>query len=154
MVNGWGTITLALIYRTMIEEDDDRVLYVNVPNIQQQTGADDCGLFAIAFAIHAAAHGNCCPEVNFNQAEMRSHLKKCFSKKQLLPFPTKESQNSFSNRNSFFPCRPIELHCLCNMPESYGDMIECEECSLWFHIKCMPNLQCIPDTWHCQNCDK
>ena len=81
------THQLALIYRTMIEkEDDDRVLYVSVPNIQQQTGADDCGLFAIAFAIHAAAHGNCCPELEFNQAEMRSHLKKCFSKKTTFAF--------------------------------------------------------------------
>ena len=45
---------LALLYRTWSEEDEgDAVLHVVVPNMQQQLGGNDCGLFTIEFAVHA-----------------------------------------------------------------------------------------------------
>ena len=47
---------LALIYRSLvINKDDGEVaphLMVNVPPVQQQSGVNDCGIFAIAFALH------------------------------------------------------------------------------------------------------
>ena len=48
-------IQLALIYKSRTEEDDngEKTLFVEIPAVQQQSGASDCGLFAIAFAYHA-----------------------------------------------------------------------------------------------------
>ena len=31
----------------------------------------------------------------------------------------------------------LELFCTCQMPETYGVMVECEECGEWFYLKCM-----------------
>ena len=45
----------------------------------------DCGVFAIAFAVHAALGENVGEIVQ--QEEMRSHLSKCLWKKTFSPFP-------------------------------------------------------------------
>ncbi len=66
--------------------------------------------------------------------------------------PTIPESHHKLKRNKFFPVRQIELYCVCNMPETYGDMIECGECCTWFHIKCMTRLQSIPETWYCPTC--
>ncbi len=55
--------------------------------MQQQDGASDCGLFAIAFAVHAALGDNV-SQVTFDQPQMRKHSIKCFMNKKMLPFPT------------------------------------------------------------------
>ena len=53
------THQLAIIYKQFADNDDDETfLSLNVSNVQQQTGIDDYGLFAIAFAVHAAC-GDC-----------------------------------------------------------------------------------------------
>ena len=52
-------------------------LAVNSSNVQKQRGSSDCAIFAIAFALHSVS-GLYIEKVAFNQAEMRSHLVKCF----------------------------------------------------------------------------
>ena len=50
------THQLACIYRSLrtIYDDGSSMLDVEVPNMQQQFGSSDCGLFAIVFAVHLA----------------------------------------------------------------------------------------------------
>ena len=69
------THQLALVYRAMItaEEDEDPHLVVHVPPVQQQNGSNDCGVFAIAFAVHAAL-GDDIRRLEFDQNQMRDHL--------------------------------------------------------------------------------
>ncbi len=43
-----------LIQKRMVK----KTLCVDVPNVQQQNGIDHCGLFSVAFAIHATSHGD------------------------------------------------------------------------------------------------
>ena len=41
----------------MIEESEDNqnvYLAMHIPQVQRQCGSNDCGVFAIAFALHAA----------------------------------------------------------------------------------------------------
>ena len=52
------THQLAVIYCGLIvrEEDGEEVdpyLQIHVPAVQQQIGGNDCGIFAIAFALHS-----------------------------------------------------------------------------------------------------
>lgn len=56
--------------------------------VYQQEGGDDCGLLAIAFAVHAAS-GSWEPieTISFDQNKMREHLIWCFEENRLLPFP-------------------------------------------------------------------
>ena len=46
----------------------------------QQQGKGDCGLFAVAFALHAAL-GDDLRNIVFDQTKMHSHLLTCFKKK-------------------------------------------------------------------------
>ena len=54
---------------------------------QKQKGSDDCGVFAICFAV-AIAFGLNPGTLHVRQEEMRTHLVNCFNKEQFSPFPT------------------------------------------------------------------
>ena len=59
---------------------------VRVASVTKQSGASDCGLYAIAYITHIATGLN--PSLYiFRQALMRNHLLKCFEQKKLEPFP-------------------------------------------------------------------
>ena len=85
------THQLALICCALITAEKngevDPHLIVYIPSVQQQTGSSGCGLYAIAFAVHAAL-GNDVKHLEFNQIRIRKHLLQCFRKKELVPFPT------------------------------------------------------------------
>jgi len=116
-------------------------LQVHIPPVQQQSGLADCGVFAIAFALHTAL-GHRVPDLEFNQAKVRSHLLKCLTNRQLLPFPTLE-KHSF--RNNHFPYQEVEVFCNWLMPETC-DMVQCDKREEWFHMNCVglstPPLNC------------
>jgi len=55
--------------------------------IQQQTpGSNNCGLFSIAAAYHAAK-GDDVKAITFNENRMRSHLIRCFEREKFTAFP-------------------------------------------------------------------
>ena len=140
---------LCQVYRTSIRERrGNSFLAVNVAAVQMQRGMDDCGLFAIAFALHAAL-GHCIEEIDFDQATMRNHLVKCFTARKFTPFTTKKVKRACSTR-----IINIDVFCTCQMPASYGDMVQCGVCEQWFHVKCV-GLQSLPSTaeeWNCLLC--
>jgi len=146
------TRQLASIYRPLvIHEEDGEVdpdLLVYVPPVQQQIGKDDCGAFAIAFAVHLLL-GEKLEEVEFDQSQMRQHLLICFKERRFSAFPTKRKSGS---RSRHFPYREIELYCTCLMPETYRDsMIECGGGELWFHTDCV-GVSCVRERWYCNFC--
>ncbi|KAL5502451.1 hypothetical protein EMCRGX_G009227 [Ephydatia muelleri] len=89
---------------------------VNVATVQKQRGSDDCGVFAIAFALHAAL-GHCKEEIEFDQATMRDHLLKCYTTRNFTPFPTKKVKRAHHTL-----IMNIDVFCSCQMPDTYGDM--------------------------------
>ena len=130
------THQLCQVYRTLIEHrkgKQNAYLAVHIPQVQRQSGSNDCGVFAIAFALHAAL-GQCIGELTFDQSKMRKHLLECFEAGILTPFPivekkaTKQAESCFKEK--------IEVFCTCMMPETYGDMVQCCTCQKWYHLKC------------------
>ena len=98
------THQLALIYCALItvEENGEEVdphLVVHVPPVQQQKGSSDCGVYAIAFAVHAAL-GDDVKHLELDQTQMRNHLLQCFKKKELVRFPITRKR---SRHNNYFP---------------------------------------------------
>ena len=65
------------IYKTRItkehEEDGYKFLEINVTAVQLQQEVKDCGVFAIAFACHAA-RGDNLSNIKFQQKKMHQHL--------------------------------------------------------------------------------
>ena len=37
-------------------------------------------------------------------------------------------------RPQYFPGREIELFCTCYVPETFGNLVECEQCNNRFHL--------------------
>ena len=84
-----GTLTpsaklqIAQIYKPLIRSND---LLVSVVPIQQQQETNNCGLFSIAAAYHAAVRSDI-GLLTFNESHLRAHLIKCFEQKKLTRFP-------------------------------------------------------------------
>ena len=92
---------LAVIYNRFINfvndsgDEVDPTLIVATLGVQQQKGIDDCGLFAIAFALHLALGHHDVAKIVFAQSEMRSHLVKCCQMGYFEPFPMRKSTESY-----------------------------------------------------------
>ena len=147
---------LALLYKLLVitEEDGERVdphLVVDVPNIKQQDGTKDCsGVFAIAYAYHASL-GDDLSTIMFDQKKMRQHLETCFQLGKLSCFP---HSIGYKPKEMHFPLHEIEVFCSCQMPETWDDMVCCDSCEEWYHLRCI-NLKSIPNSeeqWFCSAC--
>jgi len=63
---------------------------INMKQVQKQHGTDDCGLFAIAFAVSLAKKVDPANSgLRFQQSRMRSHLINCLQEAKFSLFPTK-----------------------------------------------------------------
>ena len=81
-------VQLVQLYHPAIEGG---VLLVTAESVQQQTGANDCGLFNIIFAYHAARALDV-SRLQVEQQDMREHLHQCFELQNLTSFtPAKKS---------------------------------------------------------------
>ena len=99
-----------MIYRSLITtqedgEDVDPHLVVHVPPVQQQSGTNDCGVYAIAFAVHAALGDNL-KDIEFDQPKLRARL---LQKERTTLISNCEAVRG--NRSKHFPYREIELYC-------------------------------------------
>ena len=65
-------------------------LSAQVVRVQQQQGATDCGLYAIAYAVHMA-NGDDPAKAKFEQKKMRSHFLDCLKNKKLEAFPVEKN---------------------------------------------------------------
>jgi len=64
--------------------------HINMTRVQKQHGTNDCGLFAIAFAVSLARRVDPVNSCSFfEQSRMRSHLINCLQEAKFSPFPTK-----------------------------------------------------------------
>ena len=64
----------------------DPHIQVHIPNLPQQQGVADCGVYAIAYDFHAA-RGDSLEDIEFEQDKMRQHLARCLTKQKLTPLP-------------------------------------------------------------------
>lgn len=65
-------------------------LSAQVVRVQQQQGTTDCGLYAIAYALHVA-NGDDPAKLKFEQKKMRAHFLECLKKKKLEAFPVEKT---------------------------------------------------------------
>ena len=128
----------------------DNALVVTVVLVQQQVGGVDCGLFAAAFAFHAASGENL-RKLQFDQSRMRSHLIRCLEKQALERFPL-STANEVDRAG--LAHHVIHLFCTCSMPATYDTkMIACDICEKWFHFKCVGlRKRARLATWVCRKC--
>ena len=97
------------------------------------------------------ANGDDLCTMQFEQKKMRQHLAECFQNQKFQPFPHSVSPKRIMGK--YFPGKVIEVYCDCELPESYDDMIACDNCDNWYHQSCV-GIQSEPtdDEWICNEC--
>ena len=85
---------------------------MHIPQVQRQCGSNDCGVFAIAFALHAAL-GHCVGDITFDQSKMRNHLLQCFKTRKLTPSPTVDKK-ARKRAESCYEVK-VDVFCTCMM---------------------------------------
>ena len=102
-------------------------LKITMMDIEKQSNGSDCGVLAIAYAFDICSGLNPC-SVRFDHSKIRPHLTTCLDNCQVSRFPVLGERE----------CVPVELHCLCRIPEESGnEMAKCDSCQVWYHRHCM-----------------
>ena len=119
---------------------------------QNQKGGDDCGVFAIAFAVDLVM-GREPAGLRYDQSKMRHHLIQCFEKKLLTPFPSESMRMMKPSKQE------IKVFCTCRLPDFEGEeMAECDECGRWYHRHCESVPEIVFEdseaSWICSVCQQ
>jgi hypothetical protein len=65
-------------------------------NVQQKIGGNDCGLFAVAYAI-SLCYGNVPSLLLYDQISLSDHYIKCIENNKIQPFFSKPKRRSARN---------------------------------------------------------
>ena len=128
----------------------DGSLLIAVIAVQQQTGATECGVMAIANGYHAIC-GDDLSKVSYIPEKMREHLSRCMENKVLTPFPV-TTPDKASLMKKTFKYIYIDVSCECKRPDTYQDMIACDSCNRWLHLECARLSRVPTGDWFCLNC--
>ena len=117
------------------------------PDIQQQAGGSDCGLFAIANSF-ALCSGEGPSTVQYHQGQMRSHLFSCFQAGEVQLFP-----RAMRSPTAEPFAIDVDVHCLCRRTIGQGKapLVPCRRCDRPFHQSCLFHVQNIYE-YICPNC--
>ena len=143
-----------------IMNTDNEMIRINHIDVQRQTGSNDCGLFAMAFAVTLCMNGD--PHLfMYNQLGMRSHLYECFETSYISQFPPPPSHTRRTNRKRILHTYNLRVYCSCRLPwDKYdhkkGPLVQCAVCKQWYHKRCL-NIESIVITnaakkYTCTNC--
>ena len=129
-----------------------RNLEICIPDIMRQS-LGNCGVHAIANAVYLCIYGQAPTNITFRMG-MRQHLVTCLENGMFTEF--KFSRNSEKLSSSECAFLTIEINCPCRLPNFFDDMIQCDNCKLWFHYKCqnIPDIQQIEERakFFCSSC--
>ena len=148
-----GTRLKAQIAALLATEQPELVL--NFMDVPVQSGSNDCGLFAIAFATALALGVK--PELFlFDQSKMRRHLQQCLERGKMQMFPVIKKRRT--KTSSVKKTQAVPVYCKCRMPELPNEnMIECTNCKEWYHLDTCISVPLLIQTnkkqpWFCCKC--
>ena len=123
------------------------LIFYNI--IQVQSNGNDCGMFAIAFAMTLSS-GQPPEDLLFDVEQMRSQLTSCFEK-EMKPFPSRKQCVKKRDRKKN---EAVAVHCKCRLLES-NKMVCCDTCGEWYHDTCVmvpPQVLNTDCFWTCPAC--
>ena len=118
------------------------------PDVQQQTGGADCGLFVLAFA-YTLCEGAIPEKLTYKQHAFRSHFLDCLMNKEISSYPADGIMR--------VPSKPLlktfKVYCLCRLPDIGDGMVKCCQCFERFHWCCVQvHEDTRPSKWYCTTC--
>ena len=138
---------LLQLYHPTLPQDSG--LLAECPCVQQQEGSYDCGLFAIAWTYHLLV-GDHPRTLTLDPQKLRQHLARCFERKKLSRFPKSRQEIPRSE----LAWVTVHTSCYSSMrPDSWNDMVQCDGCDKWYHMKCVRMRRAPYSDWHCKDCN-
>lgn len=120
----------------------------------KQSNGIDCGLFAIAFITSYCLRKELCFDLIFDTNHLRNHLLYCFEKEKISEFPLTSKTLSLRRKNKTNTIN-IQNFCICNLPDCFDNMVQCDKCNKWFHKLCMsvpPDISSLNTDYICGMC--
>ena len=127
----------------------DKSFTMLVEEIQQQVGGDDCGLFAIAFAVMLCFNEDPC-KATYDQNIMRRDLVASFEATDIEKYKTSVATLDNCKQPKVLYEWTCQVHCSCRRPDDGKEMGECIKCKVWFHKECVKTD--FTDKWMCREC--
>ena len=114
----------------------DLVIWTRKEMAVQRVSRDDSFIMSIMTKMSTFWHSVILPELLTNQIQNLSSISH--------PSDTSSSCTDTTTR---------QLFCICRSPEEDEDMVACDMCDKWFHIRCI-KLKKLPTcrVWYCKSC--
>ena len=114
--------------------------------------SNDCGLFAIAFAITLCFGGDPV-QMKYDLPLLREHYIKCLESRKMTPFPTTDKRVPMLKSVSK---AIVPICCTCRIPDDGNCYVECcYMCHEWFHPECLKAPAWAINSkrsWKCHTC--
>ena len=135
----------------LLHPEKDEITIENM-KMQEQRGASDCGLFAIAVAT-SLCHGEDPTIIRWDQTRLRPHFMECLEAEWMRPFPRDRDEPEDKGQTKVVIKQPI--HCICRQRRKNRErMMQCKNCMKFFHMKCLKLKTRVSNTWKCDTCSK
>lgn len=133
----------------MIMYSKERIT-IGRPPCKQQDNCIDCGLFAIANATEFCFTSEI-QYVDFDHGQLRSHWLMCLERGSITPFPRSSKRPKKVKEQEEFEI--VSPFCICRLPANYGNLIDCDDCTSWFHPLCVGlEEEGHEEVWICGDC--
>ena len=117
----------------MLMYSGSKVTFIN-EKVQRQVGANDCGLFSLAFASDLC-HGLDPVHLRYDQGSMRQHYVNCLENGAMAPFPRTTQRVPFHlacNKSA------VAIDCVCRLPYDRDEYVQCSyKCKALYHPTCV-----------------
>lgn len=128
---------------SLTRTDEPSMTYQVAPCMRQAISSNDCGFLAIAFAVSLAFDLDPCSYI-FHSKDLRLHLKECFERDQLTPFPgemrkTLKRSITMMSESVIWTCRRTDFQDR-KKTDSDWDVATCYVCRKKFHRMCVKNF--------------
>ena len=135
----------------MLMYPGSKVTFIN-EKVQRQVGANDCGLFSLAFATDLC-HGLDPVHLRYDQGSMRRHYVNCLENGTMVPFPRTTRRVPFHlgcNKST------VAIYCICRLPYDKDEYVQCSyKCRAWYHPTCVNVPAWALNSgrkWRCSKC--
>ena len=107
----------------------DECIQILYPDVQDQSGASDCGLFAVAFAT-SLCYGEDPTTRGYAQSMMRDHLVSCVQAGEMKTFPIRTTRRPKEAKRENLP-----VYCVCRLGDDGTPMVECSSCHRYINLR-------------------
>ena len=84
-------------------------------------------IMIFAFVTSYCCRQKLCFELIFDSNKLRSHVSQCFENNRISEFPL-TSKTISTGRKKKDKTIKLQNYCLCNLPECFDDMVQCDTC--------------------------